>query len=217
MKPRMRLGTSALAACALAAALLAAGCGSEDDDGAIRGEARSVAAFDRIRVDGRTDVIIRPGAPTLTLRGHEREIDGVKTAVSDRTLTIDPEGEDEPLEVTVTLPRLRGVEAEGGGEIELVGVDSDRLELRLDGAGELTASGRVAALDATLGGAGELQLADLRAQRAAVRVEGIGRAEVNVSEELDATVAGVGAIEYHGDPVVRSAAPGLGDVTRARP
>ena len=214
----MRLGTSALAACALAAALLAAGCGSEDDDGAIRSEARSVASFDRIRVDGRTDVVIRPGAPTLTLRGHEREIDRVETTVSDGTLTIDPEGEDDdPLEVTVTLPRLRGVEAEGGGEIELVGVDSDRLELRLDGAGELTASGRVAALDATLGGAGELQLAHLRAQRAAVRVEGIGRAEVNVSEELDATVAGVGAIEYHGDPIVRAGVPGLGDVTRARP
>ena len=202
MKPRMRLGTSALAACALAAALLAAGCGSEDDDGAIRSEARSVASFDRIRVDG---------------RGHEREIDRVETTVSDGTLTIDPEGEDDPLEVTVTLPRLRGVEAEGEGEIELVEVDSDRLELRLDGAGELTASGRVAALDATLGGAGELQLADLRAQRAAVRVEGIGRAEVNVSEELDATVAGVGAIEYHGDPIVRAGVPGLGDVTQASP
>ena len=217
MKPPMKLRTSALAACALAAALLAAGCDSADDDGAIRSEARSVSSFDRIRVDGRTDVVIRPGAPMLTLRGQEREVDRVETTVSDGTLAIDPEGDDEPLEVTITVPRLRGVEIEGGGEIELVEVDSEVLELHLDGAGELTASGSVAALDATLGGAGELQLADLRARRATVRVEGVGGAEVNVSEELDATVTGVGAIEYHGDPIVRSDVPGLGDVTQASP
>jgi len=212
----MRFTTSVLVGCALAAALLAAGCRSEDGVGPIRSETRTVPPFDRVNIDGRADVVIRRDArQTLTLRSEQRILDEVETTVSDRTLTIESDVGADPLEVTVTVSRLLGVDADGAGEIGLVDVDSEELELRLDGAGELTASGRVAALDAVLDGAGELQLGRLWAQRATVRVDGIGRAEVSVAEELAATVTGVGAIEYHGDPTVLSHVPGLGDVSRA--
>jgi hypothetical protein len=70
-------------------------------------------------------------------------------------------------------------------------------------------------LNATLGGAGELSLADLTADHAAVRLSGLGKAEVNVTGELDATVSGVGSIEYHGQPTVRRHISGLGDVSPA--
>jgi Putative auto-transporter adhesin, head GIN domain len=105
--------------------------------------------------------------------------------------------------VTITLPRLRGDASDSG------------LALRHDGAGEVIANGRVDNLVATLAGAGELRLADLAAERATVHVSGVGKAEVNATDELDATVSGVGSIEYRGHPTVDRHISGLGDVRPA--
>lgn len=58
-----------------------------------------------------------------------------------------------------------------------------------------TASGRVGALTATLGGVGKLQPVELTAKQAKVRISGIGNATVNVTEDLDAVVTGVGSFE----------------------
>ena len=118
--------------------------------------------------------------------------------------------------MTITLPQLRALDANSGGTIALIDVDSEALDLRHDGAGELTASGRVGALTATLGGVGELQLSELAAEQATVRVSGTGHAEMKVAHKLDAIVTGVGDIEYHGDPTVRSDVRGLGDVHAAQ-
>src|SRR5215207_3877819 len=84
------------------------------------------------------------------------------------------------------LPRLRGLDADSAGEIKLLDINVDELELRHDGAGTVYARGRVGALSATLGGVGEPDLNELTAERAAVRVSGAGHAEVNVSGGLDA-------------------------------
>ena len=53
---------------------------------------------------------------------------------------------------TITLPRLRGLDADSAGEIKLLDINVDELELRHDGAGTVYARGRVGALSATLGG-----------------------------------------------------------------
>jgi hypothetical protein len=203
---------------AIAATALITGCDVNEDTGPIRTEDRTVAAFDRIEVDGRTNLTVRRGSrQTLTLRGGERLLGDVTTSVVGATLTIDHGGPaGAPLHVTITVPHLRGVAADSAGRIELVDIGSEALELRHDGAGELAAEGRVGALTATLGGVGELELAALAAGRAKVRVSGAGHAEVTVASELDATVTGIGDIEYHGDPSVRSDVSGLGDVSPAR-
>jgi hypothetical protein len=204
-------------AIAIAAAALIAGCDVDEDAGPTRTEERTVAAFERIEVDGRTDLVVRRGSrQTLALRGGERLLEDVTTRVAGRTLEIDThEWHGAPLDVTITLPELRAVDSDGAGRIELVDVDADVLELRHDGAGELTADGRVGALTAVLGGVGDLQLTELAAERATVHVAGVGNAEVTVARKLDATVTGVGDIAYHGDPRVRSDESGLGDVGRA--
>jgi hypothetical protein len=205
-------------AAALAIALLLAGCELDEDPGPVRTEKRTVAPFERIDVRGRTDVTVRRGPrPTLALRGGERLLEEVTTTVTGGTLAVDRDGPiGAPLKVTITLPRLRGVNADSAGEIELIDIDADELALRHGGAGVLTARGHVGALSATLDGVGELQLAKLTAEQAEVRVTGAGHAEVNVAGELDAIVTGVGDIVYHGQPTVRSDMRGLGDVRPAR-
>jgi Putative auto-transporter adhesin, head GIN domain len=201
----------------LAAVSLASGCDLGGNAGPTTSESRTVATFDRIEVDDRTNLTVRTGSEQrVMLRGGARLLDAVSTTVADGTLTIDRSAKvSAELEVTITVPLLRGLASDAGGEIELVNVDADGLELRHDGAGTLTASGRVERLNATLSGAGDLDLADLTARRAAVRLSGLGSAEVNVTDELDATVSGIGSIEYHGHPTVHRDVTGLGDVSPA--
>jgi hypothetical protein len=204
----------------LAAAALASGCDLDGNAGPTRSESRDVATFDRIQLHGRTSLTVRTGAPpTLSLRGGERVLDSLETTVRDGTLVFDPQDEglndDHDVDVTITVPRLRAVEADGAGSIRLVNIDTDALELRNNGASDFTASGRVGTLSAIVGGAGELDLGDLEARDASVRIEGVGDAEVTVWGELDAIITGVGDIEYRGNPTVRSDDEGVGEVRPA--
>lgn len=47
-----------------------------------------------------------------------------------------------------------------------------------------------------------------------VRSSGVGSAVVNASEQLDATVSGVGSVEYVGFPQVQESEEGVGDVKK---
>jgi hypothetical protein len=175
-----------------------------------------VAPFDRIEVDGRTDLTVRAGASqSLSLRGGERVLQKVETTVKGDTLTLDAKDHDHDVEATITVPGLRAIEARGAGSIDLVNVASDTLELRTTGASDFTASGRVGRLSAIVEGAGELDLGDLEARDATVRIVGVGDAEVTVWEELDAIITGVGDIEYRGNPSLRSDDQGVGEIRRA--
>jgi Putative auto-transporter adhesin, head GIN domain len=217
----MRYAALALAAAAVVAALLAVGCGSlRDDAGPTRTETRTVAPLDRIEVNGRTDLTVRAGAPmTLSLRGGERVLENLETTVRDRTLIFDPQDEglndDHDVDVMITVPQLRAIEANGAGSIHLANLASEALELRNTGASDFTASGRVGRLSAIVEGAGELDLGDLEARDATVRIEGVGDAEVTVWGELDAIITGVGDIEYRGNPTLRSDDQGIGEIRRA--
>jgi Putative auto-transporter adhesin, head GIN domain len=217
----MRFAALKLAAAALVVALLAIGCGSSGGDaGPIRTETRMVASFDRIEVDGRTSLTVRAGAPaTLLLRGGERVLESLETTVRGGTLVLDPRDEglndDHETDVTITVPRLRGVEANGAGPIRLTNIASDALELRNVGASDFTANGRVDTLTAIVEGAGDLELGELVARKATIRIEGVGDADINATHALDATINGVGDIEYWGNPSLRSDAQGAGEVRRA--
>ncbi len=64
----------------------------------------------------------------------------------------------------------------------------------------MTLSGTVDSQVVTLSGTGNYDGEDLQSASAEVDVDGAGGAVVAVSDRLDATVGGVGSIEYIGDP-----------------
>jgi Putative auto-transporter adhesin, head GIN domain len=217
----MRSASLTLAAAALVAALLAIGCGPfRGDAGPTRTETRTVASFDRIELHGRTNLTVRAGATrTLSLRGGEHVLEKLDTTVRDGTLIFDPQdgglNDDHEVEATITVPRLRAVEADGAGSIRLLNLASEALELRNTGASDFAASGWVDRLSAIVEGAGELDLGNLKARDATVRIEGVGDAEVTVWRELHAIVTGVGDIEYRGNPTLLFDDEGIGEVRRA--
>jgi hypothetical protein len=203
---------------AFAAAL--SGCGSSGPKVA---QTRTVAAFDRIEVDGSSDVDVRTGPRSaLRLTAGSKVINHVDTEVQDGTLKITTDwhgfhfGPDfGGTRVRVTVPSLRGVTIRGSSGVDLHGLAGPSLALRIQGSGDVTASGRVDSLDAEIAGSGDVRLADLAARTAQVRVRGSGDSDLNVSDSLDVGVAGSGDVTYRGHPTVRSNMAGSGDLRRS--
>jgi Putative auto-transporter adhesin, head GIN domain len=79
------------------------------------------------------------------------------------------------------------------------------------------ASGTTDSLEVELNGSGEAQLQHLVARDVHAVVSGSGRARVNATETLEASVPGSGAIEYKGGPTqVKKTVHGVGYVTAAQ-
>jgi signal transduction histidine kinase len=198
----------------------AAGCGS----GPETTQTRDVGAFSHVRAEGDVDVAVRAGPPgRVTVRAGEDVIHHVVTEVvgdtlvvrrTSRGLVIGPDALDDA-RVLVELPRLRGASSTGSSDLEVSGLKGGALLMEVEGSGDLSARGRVNALDATVEGSGDAELLDLSAHRAAVRVEGSGDAEVHAVRVLRAVVEGSGSIRYRGEPGVATArSEGSGEIER---
>jgi putative autotransporter adhesin-like protein len=202
--------------------LLLAGCGG----GERTVETRPVAAYDRIEVAESMDVQVVPGdGREVRVAAGEHVIDRVVTESSGGVLKIDIRdrgiviGPDPLNDVSVQVPasELASVIVEGSGDVTLEGLDQEALELRVQGAGDVEASGTVDRLTASIQGAGDARLSQLRTRTAEVEVQGAADAELNVSEELDVSVQGAGDVSYAGNPEVRSNIEGAGDIRRIGP
>jgi Putative auto-transporter adhesin, head GIN domain len=211
-----------LSAILLAGALLAVGCGG----GPRVTVTRDVAPFDRIEVSDSLDVNVVPGSgDQVRVRAGRDVMDRVRTESSGGVLQLDIVdrgiviGPDPLADVRIEVPAdsLSGIEIAGSGDVDVRGIDEDRLELLVRGAGDVTASGTVDHLDATIEGAADAELDDLAARTATVTVEGAADADLRVSEELDVTVHGAGDVSYRGDPTVRSVVEGAGDLRQEGP
>lgn len=202
--------------------LLLVGCGGGDRIT----ETRQVEPFDRLEVSEGVDVQVVPGdGREVRVAAGEHVIDRVVTESSggvlqidirDRGIVIGPDPLDD-VAVQVAAPALARVDIHGSGDVTLEGIDQEALELHVEGAGDVEASGSVDRLTATIQGAGDARLSQLSARTARVEVQGAADAELNVSDELDVTVQGAADVSYTGDPEVRSDIDGAGDIRRIDP
>jgi hypothetical protein len=210
-----------IAAAVLATAGLAgSGCGG----GTPVDQPRRVSAFDELLVTGGVKVEIARGSRAgVTVHGGENVLDRVVTesagsrlhvGIRDRGVVIgaDPLGS---VRVRVTVPSLRAVAVHGHGDVSLGSVTTQALRLTIDGAGHVSARGRVDTLVAVIHGAGDVNLGALSARAARVEIHGAGHVDVDVAEELDVQVRGAGEVSYRGSPVVRRDIRGAGEVIRA--
>jgi len=114
----------------------------------------------------------------------------------------------------VTVKDLRRIHVQGGVAIEAKKLESEKLTILVEGAAAGNLSGHVDDLTIDIKGAGVLSAGDLKAKRAKVSVQGAGQVTVNVSDELDAEVAGAGIVWYIGAPKLKSNVDGLGWIKR---
>ncbi|WP_297082133.1 head GIN domain-containing protein [uncultured Demequina sp.] len=202
-----------LGAAALGAAVATlAGCSfvGTDLDGVTDTESRAVDAFDRVEVNGSSDVDI--------VVGKERSVMVTgDTALLDRVLTLDgPDGiwgwTASDVHYAITVPALTDLELSGSGDISVTGVDSSALGVELSGSGDIQLAGTTDELRLEIDGSGRIEAARLAAHDATVDLSGSGDVTVNADTTLDVEVSGSGEVTYLGTASVSTEMSGSGEV-----
>jgi hypothetical protein len=188
--------------------------------GARKTERRDVAEFDRLTVEGayRVEVNCGAGARALEIEADDNLLPFIRTEVEGGRLRIRGDRgmktETMPL-VRISVPDLKEVSVPGATDFRLDGLANDAFQLNVEGASRFRAAGRTGRLDIKLNGAGLVDARELRAASVSVVNNGAGTVSVHASDSLDATVNGVGTIDYYGDPkTVNPQVNGVGRITR---
>ncbi len=185
--------------------------------GRLATEERGIESFDELFVTLSADVRLTLGrTPRLTISGDDNLISRVKVSNVSGTLTVSFNGgyiTEQPLLVTIESPSVDVVRLEGAGDVMLSGVNQDKLELVLDGSGDIRAKGRATSLRVLLRGSGTLELAELKTRSSHISLLGSGDIEVYASEVLDVVIEGSGDVVYSGNPdKVLSTIDGAGEL-----
>jgi Putative auto-transporter adhesin, head GIN domain len=211
----------------VASASLLSACNDGDDRRSSRSpsgsETREVGSFDSIEMRGAARLEIAIGKPeSLQLEGRSASIERVETEVRHNTLYIESKPRDwfmsnnrRRITVKITLPELESLDVEGGNDVRLTGFDGGETRIRAAGAAHIQAEGRLRELSVRMAGAGHGDFSRLEADETKVVVEGVGSVIVHPKDTLDATMNGVGAILYTGNPrEVNTRMNGLGTIAR---
>lgn len=102
----------------------------------------------------------------------------------------------------------------GAGHLVIEALQAQQLEIAHSGAGAAEIAGLVQEQKVNLSGVGRYDGYQLHTERTEVQVSGSSFACVHASDTLKAVVRGVGVVEYHGNPQVRSRVTGAGSVVR---
>jgi len=208
----------------LTAAILAWYFASVQGSGVAKTEAREAHGFSAISFTGVGRVVVEQGSTeSLTVTADDNILPLLETQVNDGTLVISVKSNKifdagfhpkTPIEFKIVVKDLTKIALTGAGNADVVKLQTERLDANMTGVGNLALRGSADHLNVTLSGAGTFQGEDFAAKTANVTCSGVGNAVVNVSEKLDASVSGVGSIEYVGDPRVTEKVSGLGHVKK---
>lgn len=102
----------------------------------------------------------------------------------------------------------------GLGSMTLLGLDTDLIELNLEGAGHVKLDGHTRMLRANMEGLGGLDAQQFMAESVSVDLSGLGSATVNARQNANLNLSGLGSVTVYGKPLNRKVSvDGLGKVS----
>jgi hypothetical protein len=168
----------------------------------LQSDTRSLASDIRaIDLNGPIDLTLRQGAvPSLVVRGEQRLLGNIDTTSgSDGTLHIGTTGmllhHRQPLQVTLVLPSIEDIAVRGNGDSTINGFSGERIEVNLDGSGNVKFNGRFKEVKAEIHGSGELEMNGGASDKVEVAVIGSGKMTVvGSTREFKAEQTGSGDV-----------------------
>lgn len=205
---------------------------------AIDSKTYSVKPFSKLYLEGTFKVVLAQGSqPGLVIKTDEENFGDVQVesdAASSVLKVVKKRFDLESLTIYITFKDLTELHVQGGisfetkgyvdlKELNLVvqgGVDgelmvkADKLSVVGEGGMKLKLEGVASELKAKVSGAAYLNALNLQTKRTDIHIEGVGAASVFATENLHATIAGIGKIRYRGDPAVFKNIEGIGTVSK---
>lgn len=181
-------------------------------------EHRDMDEFSAIDLETCATVVVKVGEePYVQLTGDDNLLSKVETSVEDGVLKVELSDDcsfRSGLELVIGIPSLERFTIEGSGDVRIEDLESDEVELAIEGSGTLHAHGSARSLVGSIEGSGSLSLADLVAEDANLSIEGSGSIEVRVASSLRYSIEGSGDILYTGEPELEGRIDGSGNIEK---
>lgn len=181
-------------------------------------ESREVSGFTGVELTSIGDLYIeQTGTESLTVEADADVLPKLTSTVSGGVLELGVApgtriATNRRITYRLTVATLNSITVSGAGDATASDLRADRLAVEIKGAGEMTLAGTVDSQAVTISGTGDYNGEDLQSATAEVAIDAAGNAVLRVSDRLDATVSGVGSVEYIGDPRVTKDISGVGSV-----
>ena len=188
--------------------------------GVRKSEKRELKPFNAIDTTGAYEVHITCQKPvSFEIEADDNILPIIKTEVRDGILVVNSDERyhsGRAIVLRITLPELTAVTSRGAGDVTIADVNGDDLKIESLGAASVKAAGKVKTAVISSTGAGDIYATKLQAVSAKVNVTGAATVNVFASEQLDVSVAGVGSVNYSGNPkTVNKNVGGFGSVNKA--
>lgn len=102
--------------------------------------------------------------------------------------------------VCISMPEIHFLSTNGSGDVLLLGVNQERIEITINGSGGIRAEGKVASMSVMIQGSGSVNASKLKAQSANLFVMGSGNVVARATLSVLAKVMGSGNIKLRGRP-----------------
>jgi hypothetical protein len=103
----------------------------------------------------------------------------------------------------------------GSGKVNLALNIANDADFGISGSGKIEASGTASRVKASISGSGKVFASNLETNSCEIRISGSGDIEINVKNEIDATISGSGTVSYKGNPnKINSHSSGSGKVRK---
>jgi hypothetical protein len=186
--------------------------------GNIVSEQRTTVAFHGVQITGKAKVLItQDSVPSLRVEADDNIINRVMTSVVNGVLVIalqQASYERITVNVYVTMPGVDLLEVTGAGEfVSTLPIQCTTLTCRISGAGTILLTGSADNQILLVSGTATVSNFGLVCAKCSIAISGVGNCEVYVTDELDATISGVGNIVYDGNPTaIRQTVSGSGSI-----
>jgi hypothetical protein len=175
--------------------------------------------FSEILVKGSMDLFVQQGdSIKVVAKDFSNVLPYLTTRVSGNRLVIDYEDawiRESRGEVTVTLPKLTGIEISGSSEVGTIGAfKCDDLLVNVSGSGNINLVGTAKRLNLRVSGSGDFRAFEMPTDTARITISGSGKGQLTVNKLLDVVISGSGDVIFKGNPNVTSQISGSGRVRK---
>jgi hypothetical protein len=180
-------------------------------------ETRALESFNKILISGNAKVYLTSASPQEVRVETKNKLSEVRTAVNDHTLRIDGK----PSSIYITIPELEEVVISGFGELHSASSSykGESMHIEISGNGKVVLPAEVKSLNVDISGFGKVRLSgsaedfklsvsgnatvdaeELHATNMNAEISGVAKASVDVSDNLNMNISGVGSVYYKTEP-----------------
>lgn len=188
--------------------------------GEISSISRKTGHFENIVIKGSCNITITKGdSISLILRDYNNLLNFIETKVENNRLIVSYKKgtciRNSKLEITATMPHLKGIEIEGSGSVKVNGSFREpEINAVISGSGDifLNTTDTIGTLKSVINGSGTIEAFNVVCNTVNAEINGSGDINVNVLNSLKATIAGSGNVTYKGYPKTDVKIRGSGEV-----